>query len=216
VSVRRRVLLDLDGTLVDRQSAFEKWARRFVEETQGDWVDLIWLIEADARGYRPRQELAVAIRERLRLEESVARLEERLQLEVIEGIECYPGVVDGLRTLRELGAELVLVTNGTVRQQRTKLERTGLDLLLDRVVISEEVGVKKPDPRIFDVALDSVGADAGTWMVGDHPAADIDGARAVGLRTAWVSHGLSWPYRWRPTLEAETTSEVLVTLTQHP
>lgn len=206
---RRRVLLDLDGTLVDRQGAFELWARRVVEESQGDWADFLWLIEADARGYRPRRELAVAMRERLRLEDSVARLEERLQLEVIDGIECYPGVLDGLRRLREHGAELVLVTNGTVTQQREKLRRTGLDPLLDRVLISEAAGVRKPDPRIFALAVDGLVGGVETWMVGDHPSADIEGGRAAGFSTGWVSHGELWPHPWMPTVSASTTWEIL-------
>ena len=209
---RRRVLLDLDGTLVDRQRAFELWARRVVEENQGDSADFLWLVEADARGYRPRRELAAAMCARLRLEDSVARLEERLQLEVIEGIECYPGVLDGLRRLRERGTELVLVTNGTVTQQREKLRRTGLDPLLDRVLISEAAGVKKPDPRIFALAIDGLVGGVETWMVGDHPSADIEGGRAAGFSTGWVSHGELWPHPWKPTLSASTTWEILRTL----
>lgn len=209
---RRRVLLDLDGTLVDRQSAFERWAERLIGSVGGGEEDLAWLIAEDAEGYRPRRELADAIAERFPAGEAPGRLERQLQLGVLEGIACYEDVVEGLRRLRDAGAELVLVTNGTVRQQTAKLERTGLGSLLDRVVISEEVGVKKPDARIFEVALDGIAPDTGTWMVGDHPSADVDGARAMGLSTAWVSHGRSWPHPWRPTLSATTTAEILRTL----
>lgn len=215
MSPRRRILLDLDGTLVDRQSAFERWAGRLIETVGGGTEDLAWLIEEDAEGYRPRRELAAAIDARFRIDDGVDRLEERLRLEVIEGIGCYEGVVDGLRRLRSVDAELVLVTNGTVRQQTAKLERTGLSPLLDRVIISEEIGVKKPDPQIFEVALDGIAAGAGAWMVGDHPTADVDGARAIGLSTAWVSRGRSWPHRWRPTLSAGTTAEILSTLARN-
>lgn len=209
---RPLVLLDLDGTLVDRQRAFQRWAGRLIKAAGGGEEDLAWLIETDAEGYRPRRELAAALAARFRTGESADRLERRLQLEVIEGIECYAGVVDGLRRLRTVGTELVLVTNGTVRQQTAKLERTGLGPLLNRVIISEEVGVKKPDPQIFEIALAGSVAGSGTWMVGDHPTADVDGARAMGLSTAWVSHGRPWPHQWRPTLSAGTTAEILKAL----
>lgn len=75
---RLRALLDLDGTLVDRQRAFEDWAARFVEEMDAGAEDLAWLIQADRGGYRPRQELAAAIVDRLGPKNSTTRLEQRL------------------------------------------------------------------------------------------------------------------------------------------
>lgn len=103
----------------------------------------------------------------------------------------------------------MLVTNGTVVQQAAKIERTGLGPLLDRVVISEEAGMKKPDPRIFALAVDGREQRAETWMIGDHPTAEIAGGRAAGFSTGWVSHGRSWPHPWEPTLTAPTTAELL-------
>lgn len=80
---------------------------------------------------------------------------------------------------------------------------------MDRVVISEAARRKKPDPRIFARAVDGLEDAQETWMVGDHPLADIDGGRSVGFWTAWVSHGKPWPYAWEPTLSAPTTAELL-------
>ena len=203
------VLLDLDGTLVDRQRAFEDWARSFIAGIGAGPGDLDWLVEADRGGYRPRAELAAEIIRRLRPDVSEGELQERLQLGVVEGIACYPGIPEALRELRGIGAALVLVTNGTVVQQTAKLERTGLGPLLDRVVISEEAGVKKPDPGIFALAVDGMEQRAETWMIGDHPTADIEGGRAAGFSTGWVSHGRPWPHPWEPTLTATTTAELL-------
>jgi putative hydrolase of the HAD superfamily len=202
VTPPRRILLDLDGTLVDRQRAFERWAERLVGSLGGGAEDLAWLIEQDAEGYRPRRALAAAIAARFPAGDDADLLEGRLRLEVIEGIACYDGVVDALRRLRSLGSELVLVTNGTVAQQTAKLERTGLGPLLDRVVISEAAGVKKPDPRIFTLAVEGLEGRVETWMIGDHPSADIEGGRAAGLSTGW-------PHPWEPTLTAPTTAELL-------
>jgi putative hydrolase of the HAD superfamily len=166
-------------------------------------------VEQDRGGYRPRAELAAEIVRRLRPGESAHEIQEHLQLGVVEGIACYPGIPDALRELRGIGADLVLVTNGTVVQQTAKIERTGLGSFLDRVVISEEAGMKKPDPRIFALAVDGMEQRAGTWMIGDHPTADIEGGRAAGCATGWVSHGRAWPHPWEPTLTAPTTTELL-------
>ena len=210
------VLLDLDGTLVDRQRAFEDWARSFTGGFGAGPDDLDWLVEADRGGYRPRAELAAEIIRRLRPDVSEGELQERLQLGVVEGIACYPGIPEALRELRGIGAALVLVTNGTVVQQTAKLERTGLGPLLDRVVISEEAGVKKPDPQIFALAVDGMEQRGETWMIGDHPTADIEGGRAAGLSTGWVSHGRPWPHPRQPSLTAPTTVELLgALLTRH-
>ncbi|MEE1617433.1 HAD family hydrolase [Brachybacterium sp. J153] len=206
------VLLDLDGTLVDRQRAFEDWARSFLDGVGAGPGDLDWLVEADRGGYRPRAELAAEIRRRLRPEVTAEELHEHLCLGVVEGISAYPGIIPALQSLRGIGAELVLVTNGTVVQQTAKLERTGLGRLLDRVVISEAAGVAKPDPRIFARAVDGMEARGETWMIGDHPTADIEGGRAAGFSTGWVSHGRPWPHPWKPTLSAPTTAELLQAL----
>ncbi|MGO1227384.1 MAG: HAD-IA family hydrolase [Brachybacterium sp.] len=72
--------------------------------------------------------------------------------------------------------------------------------------------MKKPDPRIFALAVDGLENGIETWMVGDHPSADIAGGRAAEFLTGWVSHGEIWPHPWEPTLSASTTREILWTL----
>ena len=59
--------------------------------------------------------------------------------------------------------------------------------------MSEEVGVAKPDPAIFQRALGAIGAQpAETLFVGDNPVADIGGAQQLGMLTAWVHLGRDW------------------------
>lgn len=94
------------------------------------------------------------------------------------------GVRDSLQRLRDAGLKLAVVSNseGTVEAM---LEEVGLRPLLDTVVDSAVVGVAKPDPRIFDLALERIGVPArDAVMVGDSPTADVDGARAAGIRAA--------------------------------
>lgn len=104
-----------------------------------------------------------------------------------------PGAVSLLNALKGK-VKLGIITNGFTALQQIRLERTGLRDHFDALVISEEVGVPKPDPRIFDYAL----AQAGNpdrdrvLMVGDTAESDILGGMKAGLSTVWLNaHGLS-------------------------
>lgn len=92
-----------------------------------------------------------------------------------------------LRSLRP-GFELALVSNFDHPPfARKLLVSTGLAEILDPMIISGEVKVDKPDPRIFHLALEALGcAPEETLFVGDSLAADIAGARAVGCRPVLI------------------------------
>ena len=99
-----------------------------------------------------------------------------------------PGVPPALAALRRHGLRLVVVSNsnGTLR---AKLERLGLLAAFDLVMDSHELGVEKPDPAIFTLALERSGsAAASTLHVGDFFHIDVMGARAAGL-PAWLIDG---------------------------
>ena len=77
---------------------------------------------------------------------------------------------------------LHLITNGFQEVQHTKLGGSGMEPYFETLTVSEEVGVKKPNPEIFLFALKKVGATAlESLMIGDEMAVDIDGARAAGI-----------------------------------
>ncbi|HTQ04438.1 MAG TPA: HAD family hydrolase [Polyangiaceae bacterium] len=93
---------------------------------------------------------------------------------VIDGTEA---ALEGLARRYRLG--VVSNANGTVRR---KLERVGLGRFFETVVDSAEEGIEKPDPRLFHVALERLGARAEhSAYVGDIFKVDVVGARAAGL-----------------------------------
>jgi HAD superfamily hydrolase (TIGR01509 family) len=97
------------------------------------------------------------------------------------------GAVDLLEALHERVSTGV-VTNNVAAEQRQKITACAFGPLLDVVVISEEAGVTKPDPRIFRLALDRLGRAAEeTVMIGDAWDTDIVGARAAGIRPIWFN-----------------------------
>jgi len=101
---------------------------------------------------------------------------------------AVPGASSLLRFLQASGTTVVVVSNNLRAEQEEKLRVTGLDSGVDLLVCSEQVGVTKPDPRIFRVAL----AEANTRpeqavMVGDSWETDVVGAAAVGIRPVWLN-----------------------------
>jgi putative hydrolase of the HAD superfamily len=89
--------------------------------------------------------------------------------------------------LRARGLRVGLITNNESEHQREKIRRTGLDGLFDAVIISDEVGVAKPNARIFEHALAALDVAAGEAMhVGDNLVADARGARDAGLIGVWL------------------------------
>lgn len=102
----------------------------------------------------------------------------------------YADAAATLERLRAAGHRLGVVTNGAPDYQRLKLDGSGLRPWFDAVVVSGEVGVGKPDPRILRVALDRLGCVADqAAMVGDNPARDVAGARAAGILAVLVDRG---------------------------
>ena len=99
-----------------------------------------------------------------------------------------PGARDGLRALAATGVRLGIISNadGLIGQRLAELEilqvGPGIGVPVECVIDSGAVGVMKPDPRIFHLALDAMGIEAGdAWYVGDMPGIDVVGARAAGL-----------------------------------
>jgi putative hydrolase of the HAD superfamily len=91
------------------------------------------------------------------------------------------GVAEALTRLREQGVRIAVVSNsdGSVRDS---LGRAGLLDYFEFVLDSHEVGVSKPDPGIFEAALDRMGVDpTDAWYIGDSVFHDVHGARAAGL-----------------------------------
>lgn len=96
-------------------------------------------------------------------------------------------VEDSLTNLREI-YQLALVTNGAPDLQREKIQGAKLAQYFDEILISGEVGVGKPDCRIFELALEVLNTSPSeTVVVGDSLTRDILGAQHAGLRGIWLN-----------------------------
>jgi putative hydrolase of the HAD superfamily len=91
-----------------------------------------------------------------------------------------------LEALRSAEVRLGLITNGRRSVQGRKVDGLGIRRFLDVVLISESIGVRKPDPRIFAEALAQLGiSPASAAYVGDNPEVDVVGSRRSGLLAVW-------------------------------
>jgi putative hydrolase of the HAD superfamily len=108
-----------------------------------------------------------------------------LALDALTGslrFEAWEDVEPALSAVRDLGIRLVVVSNWDCSLTDV-LGGLGLLPLLDGVVTSAEVGAAKPDPRVFEVALEQAGCAPGQALhVGDSVENDLEGAIAAGVR----------------------------------
>jgi putative hydrolase of the HAD superfamily len=195
VSAKRAVLLDALGTLIELPPPWPA----LVEELRARGVTIT---EDEARAglleemayYRAHHDEASAAEElddlRDRCTEVLrAGLPERarrvagLRAALLASLRFrpYPEVPGVLAQLGAMGVARVVVSNWDI-SLREVLARTGLDALVDGIVISAEVGASKPQRAIFDCALEVAGVPANAALhVGDTADVDLAGARAAGL-----------------------------------
>jgi FMN phosphatase YigB (HAD superfamily) len=186
----------LDNTLIDRDGAFLKWGRWWAGLNGLGESAVEWLVAHDNGGFRPREELFELARSRFGLAASVDELVASYDEEHPLFTWVEQPVLDGLADLRAAGWRVAVVTNGRTAQQNLKLEYTRIADAIDYACVSETVGIRKPDPRIFELAATRTGATlTGGWMVGDQPSHDIAGGTAAGLRTIQIGsrHAIDAP-----------------------
>ncbi len=214
----RGVLFDLDDTLNDRARSWMEFARLLTRPDTGYLKPCApaivheIILRADQAGYRPKAELFEELRTALpwRSNPSAIEIEKLWRLHFPACMVVREGARELLAALRQRGLRTGIVSNGRADMQRAKIEHMGLGPLVDAIVISGEVGVAKPDRRIFEMALDAIGTTAEeTVFVGDHPESDIVGSAKMGMRTVWLANGRTWPTSYaKPTFQIAVFSEV--------
>jgi putative hydrolase of the HAD superfamily len=204
------VLVDLDGTLLDhggQESAVEEVCASVAQAHPG--LNPRELLEANARAWtalwREVEQLCwlgqldgyAASREAWRraLEVCGCTQDPVIEFAFAEhqrlaraAFRPYPDVQNFLERAVAIGVSLAVVTNGPSDLQRDKLKVLGVGELVKAVVISGEHGVAKPDPAIFQLALDELGVDPkDAWCVGDSLATDVAGAHRAGVTAVWLN-----------------------------
>jgi len=102
-------------------------------------------------------------------------------------LDAYPEVRGVLQTLKRARLQTAILSNGAPNMLEAAVESAGIGDLLDASLSIEEVGVYKPDPRVYQLALDRLGVAAEEVGFQSSNAWDAVGAATFGFRVAWVN-----------------------------
>lgn len=135
-----------------------------------------------------------------------------------QSLELLPGVPETLANLRSAGIPTAIVTDGSLKTQRAKLDALGVEQLVDVVVLSDEAGrqYRKPHPRPFLTAIERLRvAPSSAVVIGDRPDKDVAAAAGAGIRAVRVQTGEyanrpDHPFTWRTARNAPQAVEDLL------
>jgi HAD superfamily hydrolase (TIGR01549 family) len=190
--VTRAVFLDALGTLVELEPPWLSLRPRVPPEVSDERLqDAMRMEMAYYRdhAHEGRDDASLAdLRDRC-----AALVSQQLDVEITADqlvasirFASFPDAAPALRDLRSVGSRLVCVSNWDC-SLRSVLDRVGLGELIDGTVSSAEAGHRKPDPAIFQKALELAGAGPDQALhVGDTPEEDVEGARAAGIRALLI------------------------------
>ena len=115
-----------------------------------------------------------------------AALRDRL-MELYLSLEAYPDVVPALTRLREGGKKTAILSNGAPKMLNAAVESAGIDGLLDAALSIEEVGIYKPDQRVYQLAVERLETAAERICFVSTNCWDAHGAAHFGFHVAWMN-----------------------------
>lgn len=141
--------------------------------------------------------------------DAVQIVRERYVSDRYRGLTLFEDSIETLETVRQV-ATTGLITNGPTDIQQPKIDLLEIEHHFSVVLISESVGVWKPDPAIFELALEQIEAEPNEAIyIGDSPVADVPGARAAGITSVWMNRrGMEWTGEEPPDLEVHSLREL--------
>ncbi len=202
----RAVLFDLDDTLFDHQfcasaalrvvrEMHDSFGRMEIAAFEAAHSRILEAIHAEVMVGRIPLDVARVERFRQLYETAGIQADQALATRTavtyrdayIQSRQAVAGAADILRAVRSR-AKVGIISNNLLEEQREKLRHCGLDGDYDVLVVSEEFGVSKPDPKLFEIALSRLDCSAEeAVMVGDSWTADVLGALAAGIRPVWFN-----------------------------
>ena len=221
----KAICFDVDDTLWDFDSIMQRALSAVVEELNHrglnvdfritvDSLNLTWQNLRDQRRGRItdlvelRKDSVNAALEQIGIKDSslTTKLTDLYFRVRHENNRPFEDVIPALTVLKEH------FTLGTLTNGNTRPASLGIDGIFDFQVLSvEHGGVEKPDPRIFQIAVDEAGCQPNELLhVGDHLEYDVLGSIRSGVRSAWVNRGPAYPsLDVEPDIEVATIQELV-------
>jgi len=188
----RAVLFDLDGTLLNRDASLKS----YIDKQYDRWESYLYhipkqqyisrFLELDCHGYVWKDKVFQQLIDEFHIHTSW----QELLSDYIEKFQhhCIPfaNLIPMLKQLKKQSIQLGMITNGKGIFQTNNIKALGMEEFFEVILVSESEGIKKPDPEIFNRALNSMSVSAEESMfVGDHPTNDVKAAKDVGMISVW-------------------------------
>lgn len=187
-------VFDAYGTLFDVHSAVGKY--RNTLKDAADSVSLLWrtkqleytwlrsLMGEHADFWKVTQDALDYAFDKHSLNDPVLRQE---LMDAYLNLDCYPEVPEVLATLKKRGYLIAILSNGTPKMLESAVINSKIDELIDHIYSVEQVGIFKPDPRVYSIAVDGLGVKPEEIIFQSSNAWDAAGAAYFGFRVAWVN-----------------------------
>ena len=194
------LFFDADGTLFDFNTSEKKALEKAVRALCGTWDDAFVQLyhQANKAAWKELEKKLITLDRLkvLRFERFLEQVDLKLDPAEISRVytgflaqsdDLYPNALEILEKLYKKYS-LVLVTNGITDVQRGRVRATDTEKYFKAIVISEEVGVAKPDPTFFRIASERSGnpAKEKILMIGDSMTSDIPGAMNFGIDSCLI------------------------------
>lgn len=202
------VLCDMDNTLFDLIRAKREACRSVIDYLgEGDPETLFSQFLRGVHGFEDHENISDYLHDLGVYDgeafEVCCRIYEDVKLDLVE---AYPGVEETLRSLRDGGIGLAVVTDAESFQAQRRLEKTGLIDYFETIVTPDLSGRRKPEPDSLIYALRRLGvAPRGAMMVGDSAVRDIAPGRRLGMVTAFAAYG-----DWRESRVADVGADIIL------
>ena len=217
----KAVLFDLDGTLLDRDASVEQFVSvqydRLTEHLshipKNDYIARF--IELDCHGHVWKDKVYQALVSEFAIEGmNWQSLLEDYEMQFQFHCVPFQFLTEMMNELKEQGYLLGIITNGRSQFQARAIDGLGVREYFDVILISEVEQVRKPQVEIFQRAMNRLGVSASdSIFVGDHPEADIVGAKGAMMKTIW-KRNLFWTEPKEADAIVDELSEISGILTQ--
>ncbi len=187
-------VFDAYGTLFDFNAATERCRAELGDKTEAlsslwrrKQLEYTWLRSLMGRYasfWQVTGEALDSAMKSLALNDAVLRA--RL-LELYLTLDAYPDVAEVLEQLKAAEHETAIPSNGSPEMLAAAVSRAGIGGLLDAVLSVEEVGIFKPHPAVYQLAVDRLGIEASRIVFLSANAWDAAGAAAFGFRAVWIN-----------------------------
>lgn len=207
------VLFDLDDTLLDRNASIQRFSAdqydrltyAFEHIPKQDYVTRF--VELDCHGRVWKDQVYQALVAEFEIKAvSWQTLLEDYETQFQKHCVPFPFLIETLSQLKQQGYLLGMVTNGLGHVQNRSIDSLGIRDYFDAILISEIEQMRKPELEIFHRAMQRLGVTVeNSVFVGDHPQADVEGAKLSGMRTIWKRN-----FDWLETSVADAVIDDLI------